>query len=164
MILSRSQTSGWTCDRYRSVRLQQRLILYREYMALRCLHVDRHRSVRSQRLHRFLSASVIDGLDPNKTSKRYMHHYNFPSYSVGETKPSRGPGRREIGHGALAERALVPVLPSEEEFPYAIRTVSETFESNGFNFSGKYLCIYNVIDGSRCTDQETGCRYFLWIW
>ena len=73
----------------------------------------------------------VDGLDENITSKRYMHHYNFPSYSVGETKPSRGPGRREIGHGALAERALVPVLPSEEEFPYAIRTVSETFESNG---------------------------------
>lgn len=73
----------------------------------------------------------IDGLDEAETSKRYMHHYNFPSYSVGETKPSRGPGRREIGHGALAERALVPVLPSEEEFPYAIRTVSETFESNG---------------------------------
>jgi len=73
----------------------------------------------------------IDGLDPNEISKRYMHHYNFPSYSVGETKPSRGPGRREIGHGALAEKALVPVLPSEEEFPYAIRTVSETFESNG---------------------------------
>ena len=73
----------------------------------------------------------IDGLDTAITSKRYMHHYNFPSYSVGETKPSRGPGRREIGHGALAERALVPVLPSEEEFPYAIRTVSETFESNG---------------------------------
>ena len=73
----------------------------------------------------------VDGLDPNVTTKRYMHHYNFPSYSVGETKPSRGPGRREIGHGALAERALVPVLPSEEEFPYAIRTVSETFESNG---------------------------------
>ena len=73
----------------------------------------------------------VDGLDLNKTNKRYMHHYNFPSYSVGETKPSRGPGRREIGHGALAERALLPVLPSEEEFPYAIRTVSETFESNG---------------------------------
>ncbi len=73
----------------------------------------------------------IDGLDENVTSKRYMHHYNFPSYSVGETKPSRGPGRREIGHGALAERALLPVLPSEEEFPYAIRSVSETFESNG---------------------------------
>ena len=73
----------------------------------------------------------IDGLDEAETSKRYMHHYNFPSYSVGETKPSRGPGRREIGHGALAERALVPVLPTEEEFPYAIRTVSETFESNG---------------------------------
>ena len=76
-------------------------------------------------------AQRIDGLDEFETSKRYMHHYNFPSYSVGETKPSRGPGRREIGHGALAERALVPVLPSAEEFPYAIRTVSETFESNG---------------------------------
>ena len=73
----------------------------------------------------------IDGLDENEVNKRYMHHYNFPSYSVGETKPSRGPGRREIGHGALAERALLPVLPSEEEFPYAIRAVSETFESNG---------------------------------
>ena len=73
----------------------------------------------------------LDGLDENEVSKRYMHHYNFPSYSVGETKPSRGPGRREIGHGALAERALIPVLPSEDEFPYAIRTVSETFESNG---------------------------------
>ena len=73
----------------------------------------------------------VDGIDLNVTSKRYMHHYNFPSYSVGETKPSRGPGRREIGHGALAEKALVPVLPSEEEFPYAIRTVSETLESNG---------------------------------
>ena len=73
----------------------------------------------------------IDGLDENITTKRYMHHYNFPSYSVGETKPSRGPGRCEIGHGALAEKALVPVLPSEEEFPYAIRAVSETFESNG---------------------------------
>ena len=73
----------------------------------------------------------IDGLDENEVNKRYMHHYNFPSYSVGETKPSRGPGRREIGHGALAERALMPVLPSEEEFPYAIRAVSETFESNG---------------------------------
>ncbi|MCC8017428.1 MAG: polyribonucleotide nucleotidyltransferase [Lachnospiraceae bacterium] len=73
----------------------------------------------------------VDGLDENITNKRYMHQYNFPSYSVGETKPSRGPGRREIGHGALAEKALIPVLPSEEEFPYAIRTVSETFESNG---------------------------------
>lgn len=76
-------------------------------------------------------AQRLDGLDEFETSKRYMHHYNFPSYSVGETKPSRGPGRREIGHGALAERALVPVLPSAEDFPYAIRTVSETFESNG---------------------------------
>ena len=76
-------------------------------------------------------AQRLDGLDENETTKRYMHHYNFPSFSVGETKPSRGPGRREIGHGALAERALIPVLPSEEEFPYAIRTVSETMESNG---------------------------------
>ena len=76
-------------------------------------------------------AQKVDGLNLEETIKRYMHQYNFPSYSVGETKPSRGPGRREIGHGALAEKALVPVLPSEEEFPYAIRTVSETFESNG---------------------------------
>ena len=76
-------------------------------------------------------AQKLDGLDENETSKRYMHHFNFPSFSVGETKPSRGPGRREIGHGALAERALIPVLPSAEEFPYAIRTVSETMESNG---------------------------------
>lgn len=73
----------------------------------------------------------IDGLDANITTKRYMHHYNFPAYSVGETKVSRGPGRREIGHGALAEKALVPVLPSIEEFPYTIRAVSEIFESNG---------------------------------
>ena len=76
-------------------------------------------------------AQKVEGLNEFITSKRYMHQYNFPSYSVGETKPSRGPGRREIGHGALAERALIPVLPSVEEFPYAIRSVSETFESNG---------------------------------
>ena len=73
----------------------------------------------------------IEGLDDNIVEKRYVHQYNFPSYSVGETKPSRGPGRREIGHGALAEKALIPVLPGKEEFPYAIRAVSETFESNG---------------------------------
>ena len=78
----------------------------------------------------------LDGIDANETTKRYMHHYNFPSYSVGETRPSRGPGRREIGHGALAERALVPVIPSEEEFPYAIRTVSEILESNGSTSQG----------------------------
>ncbi len=78
----------------------------------------------------------LDGIDENETSKRYMHHYNFPSYSVGETRPSRGPGRREIGHGALAERALVPVLPTEAEFPYAIRTVSEVLESNGSTSQG----------------------------
>ncbi len=73
----------------------------------------------------------VDGLDENITSKRYIHQYNFPSYSVGETRPPRTPGRREIGHGALAEKALMPVIPSEEEFPYAVRVVSETFESNG---------------------------------
>lgn len=78
----------------------------------------------------------LDGIDENEKTKRYMHHYNFPSYSVGETKPSRGPGRREIGHGALAEKALVPVLPTEEEFPYAIRTVSEVLESNGSTSQG----------------------------
>jgi polyribonucleotide nucleotidyltransferase len=78
----------------------------------------------------------LDGIDENETMKRYMHHYNFPSYSVGETRPSRGPGRREIGHGALAEKALIPVLPSEEEFPYAIRTVSEVLESNGSTSQG----------------------------
>ena len=75
-------------------------------------------------------------MDENVTSKRYIHHYNFPSYSVGETRPSRGPGRREIGHGALAERALLPVIPSEEEFPYTIRTVSEIMESNGSTSQG----------------------------
>ncbi len=78
----------------------------------------------------------LDGLDDNKTNKRYIHHYNFPSWSVGETRPSRGPGRREIGHGALAERALIPVLPDEEEFPYTIRTVSEILESNGSTSQG----------------------------
>ena len=78
---------------------------------------------------------ILDGID-DEEFKRYMHHYNFPSYSVGETKPSRGPGRREIGHGALAERALVPVIPSEMEFPYAIRVVSEVLSSNGSTSQG----------------------------
>ena len=78
---------------------------------------------------------LLDGIDDEET-KRYMHHYNFPSYSVGETKPSRGPGRREIGHGALAERALVPVIPSVEEFPYALRLVSEVLSSNGSTSQG----------------------------
>ena len=78
---------------------------------------------------------LLDGID-GETEKRYIHHYNFPSYSVGETKPSRGPGRREIGHGALAERALVPVIPSVEEFPYALRLVSEVLSSNGSTSQG----------------------------
>ena len=128
-------------------------------------HEDRHRSARSQRWHRFLSAQRVDGLDPNKTGKRYMHHYNFPSYSVGETKPSpadRDVVRSDMEH--LAERALVPVLPSEEEFPYAIRTVSETFESNGSTSQASICASTMSSDGSRCTDQKTGCRYFLWIW
>ena len=99
-----------------------------------------------------------------RVSKRYMHHYNFPSYSVGETKPSRGPGRREIGHGALAERALIPVLPSEEEFPYAIRTVSETFESNGSTSHGIYLCVLHVPDGGRRSDQEAWLQVFPVVW
>jgi polyribonucleotide nucleotidyltransferase len=81
-------------------------------------------------------AQILDGLDELETSKRYIHHYNFPSYSVGETRPSRGPGRREIGHGALAERALLPVIPSEEEFPYAMRLVSEVVSSNGSTSQG----------------------------
>ncbi|MEG1312366.1 MAG: polyribonucleotide nucleotidyltransferase, partial [Romboutsia sp.] len=80
-------------------------------------------------------AQILDGLDEEE-SKRYMHHYNFPAYSVGEARPSRGPGRREIGHGALAERALVPVLPSKEDFPYAIRVVSEVLSSNGSTSQG----------------------------
>lgn len=80
-------------------------------------------------------AQLLDGID-NETSKRYIHHYNFPSYSVGETRPSRGPGRREIGHGALAERALLPVIPSVEEFPYTIRVVSEVLSSNGSTSQG----------------------------
>ena len=75
-------------------------------------------------------AQILDGID-EEDRKRYMHQYNFPSYSVGETRPSRGPGRREIGHGALAERALLPVIPSVEEFPYALRLVSEVLSSNG---------------------------------
>ena len=81
------------------------------------------------------NAQLLDGID-EQTEKRYMHHYNFPSYSVGETKPSRGPGRREIGHGALAERALLPVIPSVEEFPYCIRVVSEVLSSNGSTSQG----------------------------
>ena len=95
-------------------------------------------------------AQRLDGLGLEET-KRYMHQYNFPSYSVGETRPSRGPGRREIGHGALAEKSLVPVLPSEEEFPYAIRLVSEVLSSNGSTSQGSvwfYSCTY----GCRCSD------------
>jgi len=102
----------------------------------------------------------IDGLDENEVSKRYMHHYNFPSYSVGETKPSRGPGRREIGHGALAERALIPVLPSEDEFPYAIRTVSETFESNG-STSMASTCFFKFGQLFRCNIRIRNIPYLI---
>ena len=102
-------------------------------------------------------AQKLDGID-EETSKRYMHQYNFPSYSVGETKPSRGPGRREIGHGALAERALVPVIPSVEEFPYAIRCVSEVLSSNGSTSQGS-ICGYllrSYHQGGRQLDDNGG--------
>ena len=105
-------------------------------------------------------AQRIDGLDEAETSKRYMHHYNFPSYSVGETKPSRGPGRREIGHGALAERALLPVLPSEAEFPYAIRTVSETFESNGSTSQASVCASSMSLMTAGVPIKAAGCRNF----
>ena len=104
-------------------------------------------------------AQKIDGLDANVTSKRYMHHYNFPSYSVGETRPSRGPGRREIGHGALAERALLPVLPSEAEFPYAIRTVSEIMESNGSTSQGS-ICASSLSLMAAGVPVKAPVRYF----
>ena len=97
-----------------------------------------------------------------KYAKRYMHHYNFPSYSVGETKPSRGPGRREIGHGALAEKALCPVIPSEEEFPYAIRTVSETFESNGSTSQASVCASTLSLMAAGVPIKKHGCWYFLW--
>ena len=110
-------------------------------------------------------AQKLDGLNETETSKRYMHHYNFPAYSVGETKVSRGPGRREIGHGALAERALLPVLPSEEEFPYAIRTVSETFESNGSTSMASTCasCMSLMVAGISCglVTGETDDDYVL---
>ncbi|MBO6112023.1 MAG: polyribonucleotide nucleotidyltransferase [Lachnospiraceae bacterium] len=100
----------------------------------------------------------VDGLDENITEKRYIHQYNFPSYSVGETKVSRGPGRREIGHGALAERAMLPVLPSEAEFPYAIRAVSETFESNGSTSQASICasCMALMAAGVPIKDQVAG--------
>ncbi|MBQ2575794.1 MAG: polyribonucleotide nucleotidyltransferase [Lachnospiraceae bacterium] len=103
-------------------------------------------------------AQRVEGLDENITEKRYIHHYNFPSYSVGETKPSRGPGRREIGHGALAERALLPVLPTVEEFPYAIRAVSETFESNGSTSMASTCasCMSLMAAGVPLTDMVAG--------
>ena len=107
-------------------------------------------------------AQRLDGLDETEVTKRYMHHYNFPSYSVGETKPSRGPGRREIGHGALAERALVPVLPSEEEFPYAIRTVSETFESNGSTSQASICASSMSLMAAGVPIKIPGSWYLLW--
>ena len=102
----------------------------------------------------------LDGLDENKTSKRYIHHYNFPSWSVGETRPSRGPGRREIGHGALAERALLPVIPSEEEFPYTIRTVSEILESNGSTSQGSICASTLSLMAAGVPIKAPVARYF----
>ncbi len=105
---------------------------------------------------------ALDGIDEEE-SKRYMHQYNFPSYSVGEARPSRGPGRREIGHGALAEKALVPVIPSEDEFPYAIRVVSEVLSSNGSTSQASICRKYFGTNGCWCTNKETSCWYFNWI-
>ena len=99
---------------------------------------------------------VLDGLS-NEDTKRYMHHYNFPPYSTGEAKPMRGPGRREIGHGALAERALEPMIPSEEEFPYAIRLVSEVMSSNGSTSQASRLRLHPVPDGRGRADQASRC-------
>ena len=105
-------------------------------------------------------AQALDGLD-EQTEKRYIHHYNFPSYSVGETKPSRGPGRREIGHGALAEKALVPVLPSIEEFPYTIRVVSEVLSSNGSTSQGSICGSTLALMAAGVPIKGSRCRYFL---
>ena len=131
-------------------------------MVLQCLQEDRHRSVMLLHLAPLSEAQKVDGLDENVTTKRYIHHYNFPSYSVGETKPSRGPGRREIGHGALAEKALVPVLPSEEEFPYAIRAVSETFESNGSTSMASTCASCMSLMAAGVPIKSNGSRYFMW--
>ena len=105
-------------------------------------------------------SQLLDGIDEEET-KRYIHHYNFPSYSVGETKPSRGPGRREIGHGALAERALVPVIPSVDEFPYTIRLVSEVLSSNGSTSQGFHLRLHPGPDGSGRAHQGPCGRHLL---
>ena len=98
----------------------------------------------------------LDGLDLEE-SKRFMHHYNFPPFSVGEARPIRSPGRREIGHGALGERALEPVIPSEKEFPYTIRLVSEVLEFERFHVPGEYMCFHSGAHARRCTDQSA-CR------
>ena len=127
-----------------------------------CLQEDKLRFVTYVHLAPLSEAQRIDGLDENVTTKRYMHHYNFPSYSVGETKPSRGPGRREIGHGALAEKALMPVLPTEEEFPYAIRTVSETFESNGSTSMASTCSSCMSLMAAGVPIKSYGSRYFMW--
>ena len=144
----------------KSVLWQQRLTLSRVFMVPLCSPVGQTQICNVTTLAPLSEAQKLDGLDEFETSKRYMHQYNFPSYSVGETKPSRGPGRREIGHGALAERALVPVLPTEEEFPYAIRTVSETFESNG-STSQASICASTMSLMLPVYRSKTGCRYLL---
>ena len=103
-------------------------------------------------------AQNLDNLTPNET-KRYMHHYNFPPFSVGETRPLRGSSRREIGHGALAERALVPVIPDEKDFPYTLRLVSECLSSNGSTSMAIRVRLYPGSDGYRCADQGPGFRH-----
>ena len=119
----------------KSDRFAAKLTCFREHTAAVCLQEDKLSAFSCYTCSSFRNSKKLDGIDLEET-KRYIHHYNFPSYSVGETRPSRGPGRREIGHGALAERSLVPVLPSEDEFPYAIRVVSEVLSSNGSTSQG----------------------------
>ena len=145
----------------RSVHWQQKLTSFRVYTVQLCLQEDRLRSAIF--VHWLLfEAQRLDGLDETETSKRYMHHYNFPSYSVGRQNHPEDRGRREIGHGALAERALVPVLPTEEEFPYAIRTVSETFESNGSTSQASVCASSLSLMAAGVPIKGASCRYFLW--
>ena len=146
----------------RSVLWQQRQILSPEYMVLLCSHVDRHRSVPSQLWLLLQKHRSLTDLTNLKLQRDICITTISPSYSVGDTKPSRGPGRREIGHGALAERALVPVLPSEEEFPYAIRTVSETFESNGSTSQASICASTMSLMAAGVPIKKPGSRYFLW--
>ena len=148
-----SQASGRPCNHRDPSAWPQRLTCFREYTVPPCSPADRPRSSTSVPWLRCPRHRSLDGLDENETSKRYMHHYNFPSFSVGETKPS--PEDRDAVRSVMAlwqSVRLLPVLPSEEEFPYAIRTVSETMESNGSTSQASICASTHVPDGSRCAD------------